>query len=83
MEMYGHCRPSIVTGTVWAALSAAIYLAAVLFDGIVCRIAHVDQISLQVAITGTGWWKKSFQTPKSFVGFCGTRRVRTCDGTGW
>ena len=34
VEIYGHCRPSIG----WAALSAAFYLAVVLFDGIVCRI---------------------------------------------
>ncbi len=34
-------------------------------------------------ITGIGWWEKSFQAPESFVGFCGARRVRTCDGTGW
>ena len=24
-------------------------------------------------MTGTGWWKKSFRAPESFVGFCGTR----------
>ena len=31
-------------------------------------------------MTGTGWWKKSFRAHGSFVGFCGARWVRTCDG---
>ena len=30
-------------------------------------------------VTGMGRWKRSIRAPESFVGFCGTRRVRACD----